>query len=156
MTFEDWIKLVLQSNAVAAIIVGIFGLVTLKMGIAKYASEKWWERKAAAYASVIDGLYGVHKASAAYADAFDTRQDLDDDYSEELVQGSVAGYAEMQRGENIGAFLMTKRAVDILKQLRLDLNEQGMPFGEVHRARANLVRNAITAMMIEAKRDLRT
>lgn len=156
MTTGDWLKLLLQSNVVAAIIVGLFGLLTLKMGLAKFASEKWWERKAAAYASVIDGLHGAHKASLAYADAFDRRQELDEDYSEELVQGSVAGYAEMQRGENIGAFLMTKHTAGILRQLRLDLDEQGMPFGETHRKRADLLGAAIIAVMKEAKHDLKT
>lgn len=156
MTWEDWLKLLLQSNVVAAIIVGLFGLLTLKMGIAKFASEKWWERKAAAYASVIDGLHGVHKASLAYADAYDHGQELDDEYSEELVEGSVAGYAEMQRGENIGAFLMTKRTASILRQLRIDLEEQGMPFGETHRKRAGILGAAIAAIMLEAKNDLKT
>ncbi len=155
MTVEEWIKIILQSNVVAAVIVGVFGLVTLKMGIAKFASEKWWERKAASYAAVIDGLHAMHNASHAYAEAFETRQDLDEEYSEELANGSVAGYAEIHRGENIGSFLMSKRAASILRQLRIDMEALGMPFGEAHRKRANLVGSAITAMTTEAKRDLK-
>ena len=45
MTFEDWAKFVLQSNVVAAVVVGLFGVLTLKLGIGKFASEKWWERE---------------------------------------------------------------------------------------------------------------
>jgi hypothetical protein len=157
MTVEDWIKLILQSNVVAAIIVGIFGIFTLKMGIAKYASEKWWERRASAYASVMDGLHAVYKSSSVHAEASETHQEIDDDYSEELSQASMAGYAELQRGETIGAFLMSKRAASILRDLRQELELVGSsPLGRDHRRRADSVYHAILAMMAEAKRDLRT
>lgn len=156
MTFEEWVKFILQSNVIAALIVGLFGLLTLKLGIAKFASERWWERKAASYAAVIDGLHAIHRASFAYAEAFDSKQELDNDYSDELVAGSVAGHVAVERGENIGSFLMTERAAQILKQLRLDLEALGMHFGEVHRKHAELVSAAIVAMTVEAKRDLKT
>lgn len=157
MTVEDWVKLILQSNVVAAVVVGIFGLVTLKMGIAKYASEKWWERRASSYATVIDGLHSMHKAYSAWAEAHETRQELDNDYAEELSRANSAGFEEMQRGETIGAFLMSKRAADILRQLRAGIEADGtFAFGEVFRKRAGLVHDAIIAMMVEAKRDLKT
>jgi hypothetical protein len=68
MTFEDWAKLVLQSNLLAAFVVGGFGLLTLKLGIAKFASEKWWECKAASYASAIEAIHAMYGASRAWAD----------------------------------------------------------------------------------------
>ncbi len=156
MTLQEWVNLILQSNVVAAIIVGLFGLLTLKLGIAKFASERWWERKASSYVTVIDGLHGMYNASRAFQDAFETRQDLDEDYSEELSKANVTGYAEMQRGENIGAFLMTKRAASILRQLRLDMESGSMAFGDEHKRRANLIHDAIIQMTAEAKRDLKT
>jgi NADH:ubiquinone oxidoreductase subunit 6 (subunit J) len=59
MTFDDWAQLIVQSNVVAAVVVGIFGIVTLKLGRTRFRSERWWEKKAAAYASVIllDGYH---------------------------------------------------------------------------------------------------
>jgi hypothetical protein len=157
MTTEDWAKLILQSNVVAAVVVGLFGLLTLKLGIAKFASEKWWERKAAAYASVIDGLHAMYNTSHAHHDAFQTKQEIDEEYSAELSNASVSGYAEMQRGENIGAFVMTKRAASILKQLRHDIESAAtIPWGEENKRRADLIYSAIAEMMVEAKRDLKT
>lgn len=101
-------------------------------------------------------MHKVYNSSKVYHEAFETRQELDNDYADELVVASVAGYSEMQRGENIGAFLMTKRAAAILRQLRMDLDAVGMPFGEAHKKRADLVYDAIIQMTIEAKRDLKT
>ena len=41
-------KFNLQSNVIVAVVVGLFGLLTLKLGIRKFDSEKWWERRAEA------------------------------------------------------------------------------------------------------------
>ncbi len=59
MTLEEWVKFALQSNVVAALVVGTFGVLTLWLGLGKFRSEKWWERKAAAYVAVIEALHGM-------------------------------------------------------------------------------------------------
>jgi hypothetical protein len=158
LSFEDWLKLILQSNVVAAVIVGLFGLLTLKLGIAKFASEKWWERKAASYASALDGLHKMYDCARDFREAFEKNQELDEAYVEKIVSDSSAGYAEMRRGENIGSFLMTKRAGMILSQLRrgLDETQQGVPSQKYHDYRMGLLYEAIIAMTVEAKRDLKT
>ena len=69
MTCEEWAKLVLQSNLLTAIVVGCFGLLTLWLGLRKFRSEKWWERKAVAYASAIEALHGMHDLANARIEA---------------------------------------------------------------------------------------
>jgi hypothetical protein len=158
MTIEDWAKLILQSNVVAAVIVGLFGLLTLKLGIAKFASEKWWERKAAAYASVIEGLHSMYDCSRDFREAFEKNRELDDEYAEKIIAASVAGYAEIRRGENIGSFLMTKRAGKILSAVRRNIDDANseLPNQQYHEERMGLLFDAIIQMTMEAKRDLKT
>lgn len=158
MTWEDWFKLLLQSNVVAAVIVGIFGLVTLRLGIAKFASEKWWERKAESYASVIEGLHKMHRCYSTLGEAAERGYEYQEDFVAELNEGCSSGYAKMQRGENIGSFLMTKEAVKILTRLRLALDDLDDPMDPIDQnfERAKLVTDAIIAMTAEAKNDLKT
>ena len=79
MTFEDWAKLVLQSNLLAALVVGCFGLLTLRLGLGKFRSEKWWEKKASAYASVIEGLHGMYDLSLAQVESIEVDQEISED-----------------------------------------------------------------------------
>ncbi len=158
MTGEDWLKLLLQSNVAAAVIVGLFGLLTLKMGIAKFASEKWWERKASSYVSVIEGLHKMYRCSRTLGEAAEKGYEYSEEYVEELSQESAAGFSEVQRGENIGSFLMTKQSAQILSALseKLDAFDEPMSPIDFHTGRANCIYEAIIAMTIEAKNDLKT
>ncbi|MHC2620087.1 hypothetical protein ACVIW2_002119 [Bradyrhizobium huanghuaihaiense] len=101
MTFDDWAKLVLQSNVVAAVIVGLFGVLTLKLGIGKFASEKWWEQRAAAYAAVIEALHGVRAFHAKFADSLEKGYELSEGYVSHLDQRSTSGLDEVRKGANI-------------------------------------------------------
>jgi hypothetical protein len=57
---EEWLKLILQSNVVAALVVGGFGILTLKLGLGKFRSEKWWERKSVAYVTTIEAMHAIY------------------------------------------------------------------------------------------------
>lgn len=159
MSVEDWLKLILGSNVVAAVLVGIFGIVTLKMGIKKYASEKWWERRAEAYAAVISGLHGMLAYHSKYRDALSKGYVLSDDYALALDKERLIGSDAAKKGANIGSFMMSKRADSILKQT-VDELESISPFTDdmvdYHEKKEALVSDAITKMTMEAKRDLKT
>ena len=45
MTFEDWAKLILQGNLLAAIVVGFFGPLTPWLGLRKFRSEMVGEKR---------------------------------------------------------------------------------------------------------------
>jgi hypothetical protein len=159
MTFEDWAKFVLQSNVVAAVVVGLFGVLTLKLGIGKFASEKWWERRAAAYAAVIEGLHGVHAFHAKFVDSLEKRYELSERYLSHLDEKSTSGLDEIRKGANIGSFVMSKRAGLILKGALEKLD--GVSFTQndplsYHETKAAILDDAIIAMTLEAKRDLGT
>jgi len=111
MTFEDWVRLVLQSNLLAAFVVGGFGLLTLRLGLGKFRSEKWWERKAVAYASAIEALHGMHDLAHIRMEAEELSEDIPADRLRSLAAISQAGLSEIRRGANIGSFVMSKRSV---------------------------------------------
>jgi hypothetical protein len=157
VTFEEWVKLILQSNLLTAIIVGFFGLLTLWLGLRKFRSEKWWERKAAAYASAIEALHGMHDLANARMEAEEMREDLPAERLSSLLAVSQAGLSEIRKGANIGSFIMSKRSAMILKDVLNDFDKMQAPTSyEFYDTRAAILSGAITQLTAEAKRDLRT
>lgn len=108
-------KVRLQSNVVAALVVGAFGVVTLKLGLGKFRSEKWWERKSAAYIALIEALH----ATEAYAKAVIAESGGEFEFSDEakvsLHDASLAGENEIRKFNTIGALVLSQKASMILQ-----------------------------------------
>jgi hypothetical protein len=157
MTWEEWAKLVLQSNLLAAIVVGCFGLLTLWLGLRKFRSEKWWERKAVAYASAIEALHGMHDLANARIEAEEMSEDIPAERLASLAAVSQAGLSEIRKGANIGSFVMSKRSAMILKDVLGDFDKMQAPTSyEFYDKRAAIPSGAIMELTVEAKKDLRT
>jgi hypothetical protein len=159
MTFEDWLKLALQSNVVAALIVGGFSILTLKLGLIKFRSEKWWERKAASYVATIEAMHAIYAHAYAAVDAEASGHDLIESYRKKLSTDSLAGLMEIRKAASIGPFLMNKNAAGIIAELireidRLDMASESL--ADLHRKEMKLVYEAILSLRAEAKRDLQT
>lgn len=157
MTFEDWAKLVLQSNLLAAFVVGGFGLLTLWLGLGKFRSEKWWERKASAYAASIEALHGMYDLSLAHVEAIEADQDLSKERLTNLQAANLAGLSEIRKGASIGSFIMSQRTASILKNVLAEFDKLEAPSRyEFHDTRAGILSDAIAQMTMEAKKDLKT
>jgi hypothetical protein len=95
MTWQEWAKLILQSNLLTAIIVSCFGLPTLWLELRKFRSEKWWERKASAYASAIEALHGMYDLANARMEAEEMHEDIPSERLNSLVAINLAGLSEI-------------------------------------------------------------
>jgi hypothetical protein len=157
MTAEDWIKLLIQSNVVAAIVVGLFGLLTLWFGLGKFRSEKWWEKKATAYAAAIEALHGMYDLSLARVEAIEAYEDIADDRLVALQAANIAGLNEVRKGASIGEFILSKSAASILRSVLKEFDKMEEPtLHAFYDSRATVLSDAIKKMTDEAKRDLKT
>jgi len=153
------INALLQSPVVAAVVVGIFTLASIRMGLGRFRSERWWERKASAYAAAIEGLHSMYDRCKAVVDAEDAGANLSEAWGKKLGDGSLLGWAEVRKGASIGSFIMTKRAAsildDVMKKIE-ELNAAEMDAYSENAEKAKILTDAIIAMKVEAKGDLRT
>jgi hypothetical protein len=158
MTAEEWLKVLLSSSVVAALLVGIFGVVTLKLGLKRFRSERWWEKKAAAYASVIEGMHAMYDGAKAWADEANSEYELSEEWNAALREANMKGWAEIRKGASIGSFIMSKNAASILSKLvrELDAQDDKLPTHDFHSVRRNILSDAILQMTVEAKNDLGT
>jgi hypothetical protein len=69
MTWAEFLKLVLTSPVITAVVAGYFALGGIWLGLSRFRSERWWERKAAAYASAIEALHAIEEHAKKYVDS---------------------------------------------------------------------------------------
>jgi len=82
----------------------------------RFASERWWERKAEAYVQIINALSDlVFYYEQTYNAEFEGRE-LSDARKEEINRDWQRGFLQVKKASNIGAFMISKKAEDALKQ----------------------------------------
>jgi hypothetical protein len=159
MTAKEFLQALLGSPVIAAIMVGLFTVISLRMGLKRFRSERWWERKAEAYTTVMGHLQAMYEFSKAHMEAFEGEysfSQIEERWRTAIVSENNEGWAGIRKWSNIGSFVMTKRSASILSELIRKMNELPVdgPDDEYHAARLALLFDAIIAMKVEAKADL--
>lgn len=144
-----------------SILAGIFisaftTIITVSLTLRQFYSQKWWERKADAYSSIIEALYHVENdLSTTLDDAFG-EINLSEDRKKILGEASQKGYAEIYKAQGIGAFVISKEAAQSLTQLRKRLNADNrtVPWEENISKDLSAVKQCLEEFRNLAKRDL--
>jgi hypothetical protein len=115
----DWAPVVTFATSIAVALISSFAAV--KLALRRFYSEKWWERKSAAYAAIIEAVHHVRE----HADTnlvFSMRgKDLPADGEAELDKALRAAMAELRKQRDIGSFVISERAVTALNGLFSEL-----------------------------------
>jgi hypothetical protein len=159
--WAEIIKDILQSPVIAAGVVGLFTLLSIRLGLSRFRSERWWERKAEAYAAVIEQLHAMYEFSKAHIEAFEGEYEFNnfpENWRKRIIKENNEGWAGIRKAASIGSFVMTKRAASTLTDLIASHDKISVdgPEHEYHQARLALLNEAIIALKVEAKNDLRT
>ena len=128
-----------------------------KWSLKKSYFEKWWERKEHAYVEIIGALYDLIQ----YLEIKQEDYGQGTGYSEEKEAGFIKkynqAYRQMKKSTDIGAFVISPRAVTILKELRdrprLKWNEN--PPWEIYEQEYEYHRQALDKIVQVAKDDLK-
>jgi hypothetical protein len=122
----------------------------------RYALERWWDRKAEAYARVIEALADLVYYHETHLRAAEEHRDLSDEKRGEIETAWKRGSAEVRRAAAIGAFLISPKAEAALKALyepstsKVHANDW---YGAVEDGYVS-TRAALTAVVEAAKNDL--
>jgi hypothetical protein len=144
-----------ETLAVSAFTAVIVGPISAWISLRRFRSEKWWERKAAAYASAIEALHGMYDYAAAHAEP---GAEVHEDRDKRLAAASASGRDELRKSASIGSFVMTRKAASIAKDVlaAIDQVSRDQPEFEFYAECAALLTKAIEEITAEAKRDLKT
>jgi hypothetical protein len=97
--------------------------ITVQLSFRKFRHEKWWERKADAYANIIEALHYSKQFSEEHFEADMEGREISQDTDAELRAEAKKANAEISRVASMGAFLLPDQAINRLALLRKEENE---------------------------------
>lgn len=97
----------------------IIALITVKISLRKFRTEKWWEKKAETYSSVIDALhklknYCQQKLVAEYRPSSYGENNLSKEREGELYNQYKQAHQEVIRAIDVGSFIISEAALKVL------------------------------------------
>ena len=152
------------AQLLVSVVSGVFvaavaSAVTAHFAFRRFYSERWWERKAAAYTDAIEMLYSLNdypntlfEAEVAILEAELTQDQL------KALEGEYRGAVDrLNKTITLGSFTLSERAIAILTRLRESrrevLREWDWPGAWLEEA--NAVYGTIQEFLEEARRDLK-
>lgn len=99
---------------IGIIIAATSAWVTVRLSLARFRTEKWWEKKVASYEKVIEAFYNSKQFSSEHLNAIYKSRDLSDSRDEELRKIAKEARSEILRSSDIGAFVLSTTALNIL------------------------------------------
>ncbi|MDD5449581.1 MAG: hypothetical protein PHO42_03175 [Candidatus Omnitrophica bacterium] len=103
----EWTKPILISVLTA--------IITVKLSLKKFRSEKWWERKADTYSKIIEVIhqlknYAEQKLKVEYKDI-----ELSPQKEQELARQYEEAHKELIKALDIGSFIISEKALKVLE-----------------------------------------
>jgi hypothetical protein len=137
----------------------VTSLLTVRLALRRFYSEKWWERKSAAYTAIIESMHHLRE----HADTnlvFETKDRKLPPEGEELLDRNLRqAMADLRKHRDIGSFVISEEAMNVLKSLFAEL-EKSVKIGQLRSYieyldyRVGAVDQALAKMRDVAKRDL--
>ena len=107
------------TNMFVAVTVGIVtALATAHFALRKFRSEKWWERRADAYASIIEALHHVKRGfESDLRDMEMRRPPRESPHAKALEQKTRDASDELLKAVDMSSFLLADEAAEALAEL---------------------------------------
>lgn len=153
----DTVENILIAVVPGLIIAVVASIITVRLSLRRFYSEKWWERKADAYSSIVEALYNMKAYVEAYRNAIAEGKDFKRDSDNEIVRKAAEGRDQVFRVAAIGSFIISDEAATSLGQLRDELMKDMQPdslFNELDEHAAIVTRH-LQQLRDLAKKDLK-
>jgi hypothetical protein len=143
---------------IAALLAFIASLIAIyNTNFKRFTSERWWERKVKAYEDIVDALSGLIHYYRTLMDEELGEKQLSKEAQAEFNKRSRQGFNTIRRATDMGAFIISSEASDILQEFwkesenKLDPNDWYARF-ERNYEKAKACLDKITSC---ARKDLR-
>lgn len=149
-------------NIIIPSIVGIISALVTSFFAARWAyqqayREKWWERKEQAYREIIEALHDLLRYAQLEYDCYKNYKKYEHPKSKEFGDKYIDAYWRVQRMTDIGSFVISEEAAEILCNLRKRNNpdyETDLP-DEIRAGEIKLYKEALDGIRQCAKKDLK-
>jgi len=150
------LTLTLIPSLVVAIVVSI---LTVRLSLRKFYTEKWWERKADAYSRIVEALL-MHKNYAEQKLKIEmSRAEEDSANKKNLEKQWSDANAELERSVDLGAFVISEETEKIIRKFlnrtSIDPDYWDGPFFEIIEADISSTKKCLSEVKKSAKKDLK-
>lgn len=137
-------------------IAGLSSWITVHLSLKRFRTEKWWEKKAQAYSTLLGVIHDAKAFAEENLEAEYRNRELSEEEDKELRAKSRAAEAEIYRAMDVGAFYLSPEAIECLKLYKKESSEAGKDHSWVLYLQEDLdATNKCLASMIEhARKDL--
>jgi hypothetical protein len=116
MNWSDFEKLL------PSVVIGVVtAIVTVRLALVRFRTEKWWERKADAYTSIGAALFEYRRFCSEFATHPSDFDQLMPERRQGIGTKGTEAMEHVQRATAMGAFLLSRRAARALAQLQFQL-----------------------------------
>ncbi|MBT3320724.1 MAG: hypothetical protein HN392_00385 [Anaerolineae bacterium] len=106
----------LVSILTGILIAGATSWITVQLSLRQFRSQKWWEKKVDAYTRILNALHQLKKSSNEHLEAEYRGRTVGEERAEELKELSKKSREELKSAMDIGAFLLSDKAVKVLDE----------------------------------------
>lgn len=139
----------------------LIALITIKISLRKFRTERWWEKKTETYSSVIDALhklknYCEQKLENEYNQVSYGKGNLSKEKEMDLYKQYKQAHQEVIRVIDVGSFIISEAALKVLSvyQNRPKLNWDEDWLGDVIKQDLKYTTICLENFKKEAKKDL--
>lgn len=134
----------------------LVAVITVKLSLKKFRSEKWWEKKTEAYSKIVDALHQLKNYCEQKLPAEYGEPSLSSEKEKELGQQYQTAYRELVKALDVGSFIITDEAVKILEtyQNRPELNYYENPLCDIIECDLKYIKECLRDFKLAAKKDL--
>ena len=131
--------------------------ITVQLSINKFRSERWWEKKVKAYECVIEAFHNSKEFYSEHMIAEEERRKVSDERDAELRKLSKEAKDQISRASDIGSFILSKEALEILARYHSQLASapRGQTWYEYLDTDLSLTNSYMHEFIQEAHRDLK-
>jgi hypothetical protein len=114
----DW------TNLASSVVIGaVAAFLAARLALGRFYKERWWEKKLAAYTTVIEAIHHMKRSIGESLDATMERREIPEAKKSKLDSRHSAGSEELERAIDIGELLFSPDAVAVLQKLRKAVGE---------------------------------
>lgn len=107
------------------VIAVVSSLFTVYLSLAKYRTEKWWEKKAEAYSNLLGVIHDAKAFAEENLEAESRQRELTPEQDTALREKSRKAESEIYRAMDVGSFYFSKETITCLQRYKKESSEAG-------------------------------
>ena len=102
---------ILGNLFVGIIIAIVTSIITVWLALKRFRSERWWERKADAYSTIVKSLHHMKIYCEETIEELESHKDMSEEDSKVLYAKFKEAIEEIAKAKDVGSFIISNEAV---------------------------------------------